>query len=45
MYGDKKAETGGLTFVLLNAIGDAVVQRRVAEADVLTVLNQSIQGE
>lgn len=45
MYGDKKAETGGLTFVLLNKIGDAFVQRRVAEDDVLAVLNQSIQGE
>ncbi|MDB5492316.1 MAG: aroB [Micavibrio sp.] len=45
MYGDKKAETGGLNFVLLNKIGDAFVQRRVAESDVLAVLNQSIQGE
>lgn len=45
MYGDKKAETGGLTFVLVNKIGDAFVQRRVAEDDVLAVLNQSIQGE
>lgn len=45
MYGDKKAETGGLTFVLMHKIGEAFVQRRVAEADVLAVLNQSIQGE
>jgi 3-dehydroquinate synthase len=45
MYGDKKAETGGLTFVLLNKIGDAFVQRRVAEEDVMAVLKQSIQGE
>lgn len=45
MYSDKKAETGGLTFVLLKKIGGAFVQKRVPEIDVLAVLNQSMQGE
>jgi len=42
MYGDKKAETGGLTFILLRKIGEAFVQKRVAEDDVMAVLKQSI---
>lgn len=44
MYADKKAETGGLTFVLLRGVGDAFVQKNVAEDDVLAVLNESMNG-
>lgn len=42
MYADKKAETGGLTFVLLKKIGEAFVERRVPEEEVLAVLKQSM---
>lgn len=45
MYADKKAETGGLTFILLNEIGKTFVQHGVAEDAVMTTLNHSIQGE
>jgi 3-dehydroquinate synthase len=44
MYADKKAETGGLTFVLLKKIGETFVQRRVPEEEVLAVIKQSIHG-
>lgn len=42
MYADKKAETGGLTFVLLKKIGEAFVEHNVPEEDVLAVLKQSM---
>lgn len=42
MYADKKAETGGLTFVLLKKIGEAFIARNVPEEDVLAVLKQSM---
>lgn len=45
MYGDKKAETRGLTFVLLREIGAAFVQKNVPEDAVLAVLEQSMKGE
>lgn len=44
MYADKKAEAGGLTFVLMRGVGQAFVQRRVGEEDVLAVLKESING-
>ena len=44
MYADKKAETGGLTFVLLKKIGETFVERRVPEEEVLAVIKQSIHG-
>lgn len=44
MYADKKAEAGGLTFVLMRGIGQAFVERRVGEEDVLAVLRESING-
>ena len=44
MYADKKAEAGGLTFILLKRIGDAFVARRVPEEEVVAVLNESIHG-
>lgn len=42
MYADKKAETGGLTFILLKKIGEAFVERSVPEEEVLAVLKQSM---
>ncbi len=44
MYADKKAEAGGLTFVLARRIGAAFVARQVPEEDVLAVVQQSING-
>lgn len=44
MYADKKAETGGLTFVLLKKIGETFIERRVPEEEVLAVIKQSIHG-
>lgn len=44
MYADKKAEAGGLTFVLARRIGDVFVARRVPEEDVLAVIRQSMNG-
>ncbi len=39
---DKKALTSGLRLVLLNAIGDAVVDKQSSEDDIRTVLEQSV---
>lgn len=44
MYADKKAEAGGLTFVLVRKIGEAFVAHQVPEEDVLTVVQQSMHG-
>jgi 3-dehydroquinate synthase len=39
-YGDKKASDGGLTFVILRAIGDATVQKGVDAARVQQIFEQ-----
>ena len=45
MYADKKAEAGGLTFVLVKRIGESFVARQVPEEDVLAVVLQSMHGD
>jgi 3-dehydroquinate synthase len=42
MQGDKKAEGGRLTFVLVNAIGHAFVARDVDRGAVETALNHAL---
>jgi 3-dehydroquinate synthetase len=42
MYADKKAEAGGLTFVLVRKIGDVFVARQVPEEDVIAVVKTSM---
>jgi 3-dehydroquinate synthase len=44
MYADKKAEAGGLTFILVRRIGEAFVARRVPEEEVLAVVKGSMHG-
>ena len=43
MHGDKKAQGGRLTFILVNDIGAAFVTQEADMADVRAVLNQSMQ--
>ncbi len=45
MYADKKSDGEHLTFILSQKIGEAFVEYRVPEHDVLAVVNESMNGE
>ena len=42
LYRDKKVENGGLTFILLETIGKAVIKKNVQEQDFLKVISREI---
>ncbi|MCC7260632.1 MAG: 3-dehydroquinate synthase [Alphaproteobacteria bacterium] len=43
MYGDKKAESGALTFVMARGIGDAFVEKNVPADAVLKILQDAVK--